>query len=56
MRGDPVEIDAMVRSEWHDRHVLTQTSCAWLREHADPGDVHPIATAVLQLRADECES
>jgi hypothetical protein len=48
-----MEIDRLIRSEWHDSHALCPTSLAWLRTHADAGDRHPITTALEQLRADE---
>jgi hypothetical protein len=47
-----VEITPVISSEWHERHVLSCASLAWLREHADPGDRHPIVTAVGLLRAE----
>jgi len=25
-------------------------SLIWIEQHADPGDIHPIATAIAQLR------
>lgn len=46
-----MEIAPVIRSEWYERHALCKQSLAWLRQHADPGDAHPIVTAVEVLRA-----
>ena len=40
-----------VRAEWHDRHTLSPTSLGLLHDCADPGDAHPISTAVDLLSA-----
>jgi hypothetical protein len=41
----------VIRAEWCERHSLSRPSVHWLVEHADPGDLHPIATALVMLRA-----
>jgi hypothetical protein len=50
-----VELHPLVRIEWRDDHWLSRRSLIWIREHADPNDVHPIASAVRQLRLDAQE-
>lgn len=45
-----MEIAPTIWSEWNERHVLDRAALHWLHEHADPGDVHPILTAVELLR------
>jgi len=45
-----MELDPEVRIEWSEQHVLSRRSLAWLHEHADPGDPHPILTAIALLR------
>lgn len=47
-----MEIAGAIRCEWHDDRRLCAASCAWLVAHAEPGDVHPVVTAVAQLRAE----
>lgn len=46
-----MEIDDTIRAEWMERGTLCRAALAWLREHADSGDAHPIATAVDLLRS-----
>jgi hypothetical protein len=41
----------VISHEWRQDHTLSRTSLRWLEEHADPGDAHPIATALAALRA-----
>ena len=48
-----MNIPAAVRNEWHDLHTLGRPALHLIREVADPGDTHPIATALDQLRATE---
>ena len=48
-----MDISATVRIEWHDHHTLGRLALRLIQELADPGDTHPIATAVDLLRAGE---
>ena len=50
--GDVMELHPLVRHEWHDDHRLSRRSLIWIRDHADPGDLHPVATAIAQMRAE----
>jgi hypothetical protein len=36
--------------EWRDDHALSRRSLIWIHEHAEPGDPHPITSAIAQLR------
>ena len=45
-----MELHPLVALEWRDEHTLSRRSLIWIEEHADPGDPHPIATAIDQLR------
>jgi hypothetical protein len=47
-----VELHPLVVLEWREDHRLSMRSLIWIEEHADPGDDHPIVTAITQLRAD----
>jgi len=47
-----VELPESVRAEWRERHCLLRPSTLWLEEHADAGDLHPVVTAIAQLRAE----
>lgn len=47
-----MEIDPPIRTEWSEHHALGRVALAWLHAHADPGDTHPIITAIAQLRSD----
>jgi hypothetical protein len=47
-----MELHDLVRHEWRDDHHLSQRSLIWIREHAEPGDEHPLQTAIAQLRAE----
>ena len=46
-----MELHPLVLLEWREDHQLSRRSLIWIEEHADPGDTHPICTAVAQLRA-----
>jgi hypothetical protein len=48
----PVELHDLIRLEWRDDHRLSRRSLIWIDEHADVGDLNPIATAIAQLRAE----
>lgn len=54
-RGEVValELHPLVRHEWRDEHRLSMRSLIWIEQHADPGDVHPIVTAIAQLRDED---
>ena len=45
-----MELHPLVEHEWRDDHRLSRRSLIWIEEHAEPGDLHPIATAIAQLR------
>ena len=45
-----MEFHPLVEHEWRDDHRLSRRSLIWIEEHAEPGDTHPIATAIAQLR------
>ena len=45
-----MEFHPLVWHEWHDDHHLSRRSLIWIRDHADPDDVHPIASAIAELR------
>lgn len=47
--------DPAVWHEWRDDHALSRRSLLWITEHAEPGDQHPIATAIAALRLGELE-
>ena len=47
-----MELPEVVRSEWRERHCLLRPSTLWLEEHADAGDLHPVVSAIAQLRAE----
>jgi hypothetical protein len=48
-----MEIPPQVQAEWHEQHALTYETLTLLHACADPGDPHPILTAVELLRAAE---
>lgn len=44
-------IAPFVRTEWEAHGALDREACHWINDHADPGDEHPIITAIGMLRA-----
>jgi hypothetical protein len=46
-----MELHPLVCLEWREEHRLSMRSLIWIEEHAEPGDTHPIVTAITQLRA-----
>jgi len=46
-----MELHPLVLIEWREDRQLSRRSLMWIRDHADPGDQHPIATALGELRA-----
>lgn len=48
-----MELHPQLVHEWHDDGALSRQSLVWINSHADPGDAHPIVTAVAALRANE---
>ena len=48
-----MELHDLVRYEWRDDRRLSRRSLLWIEAHAEPGDAHPIVTAVAQLRAED---
>lgn len=50
-----MELDPQVRAEWHDTHMLSPPTLRLIQARADPGDAHPIVSAVDALRA-ECQA
>jgi hypothetical protein len=49
--GGAMQIHPQVHQEWRRDRCLTRQSLTWIEEHADPGDPHPIDTAIGLLRA-----
>jgi hypothetical protein len=50
-RGEAsVELHPSVLLEWRDDRRLSRRSILWIEEHAEPGDPHPIVTAIGQMR------
>ena len=47
-----MELHDNVRWEWREDHVLSRRSLIWIHDHAEPGDAHPLQTAIAQLRAE----
>ena len=47
-----MELHDLVRAEWREDHHLSRRSLMWIEDHAEPGDLHPITTAIAQLRAE----
>ena len=47
-----MELHPLVSLEWRDDHRLSQRSLIWIHDHAEPGDLNPVQTAVTQLRAE----
>ena len=50
-----MELHPLVRLEWRDDHRLSRRSLIWIEDHADPGDLHPICSAIAQLRAERVD-
>lgn len=48
-----MNIPLQVQTEWHERHGLSSEALRLLDGCADPGDTHPILTAIELLRAGE---
>jgi hypothetical protein len=44
-------VDPAIRTEWRERHSLAAVSLRWLAGHAEPGDEHPVLSAIAWLRA-----
>ena len=51
-----MELHPLVYHEWRDDHHLSRRSLIWIRDHADPGDAHPIRSAIDQLRAERIDT
>lgn len=50
-----MELHPLVSQEWREGHHLSRQSLALIHEHADPGDPHPIITALELLRAEQAQ-
>jgi len=50
-----MDLHPLVRIEWREDHALSRRSLIWIEEHAEPGDRHPITTAIAQLRAERVD-
>jgi hypothetical protein len=50
-----VELDEGLVLEWRADHHLSARSLRWIEDHAEPGDTHPIVSAIVALRALETE-
>lgn len=46
-----MDFHPLVVIEWHEDHRLSRRSLIWIAENAEPGDPHPITTAIAALRA-----
>jgi hypothetical protein len=46
-----MELHPLVLIEWREDHRLSRRSLIWIRDHADPGDEHPVSTAIRLLRS-----
>lgn len=46
-----MDLHPSVEHEWREDHQLSRRSLLWIEEHADPGDPHPVTSAIAQLRA-----
>lgn len=44
-------LDPVLIQHWQQLHTLDHDDLEWIEEHADPGDPHPILSAVEALRA-----
>lgn len=51
-----MELHPLVRIEWREDHCLSRRSLIWVHDHAEPGDLHPVATAIAQLRAEHVDA
>jgi hypothetical protein len=49
-RETAVHVAPFVEAQWSQRHALDAEACRWIETHADEGDVHPIVSALEQLR------
>jgi hypothetical protein len=49
-RGFVVELHPLIVHEWRDEHRLSSRSLAWIVEHAEADDPHPIASVIATLR------
>lgn len=47
-----MELHPLICLEWREDHALSMRSLLWIEQHADEGDLHPIVTAIAQLRAE----
>ena len=45
-----MELHDLIRHEWREERRLSMRSLIWIEANADPGDSHPIVTAITQLR------
>jgi len=45
-----MDLHPLVAIEWREDHCLSRRSLIWIHDHADPGDTHPVVTAIAQLR------
>jgi hypothetical protein len=50
-----MELHPLVCLEWREDHSLSRRSLLWIEEHADPGDPHPVCSAIAQLRAERVD-
>lgn len=46
-----MELHPLVVIEWREDRALSRRSLIWIHDHAEPGDPHPIVTAIGQLRS-----
>ena len=54
-RGLVVELHPLIVNEWRDHHRLSPPSWAWIVEHTEAHDPHPIASVIATLRMTEVQ-
>ena len=50
-----MELHPLVYQERREDHCLSRRSLLWIEQHAEPGDLHPVVTAIHQLRAERAD-
>ena len=50
-----MELHPLIVHEWRDDHRLSSRSLAWIVEHAEADDPHPIASVIATLRMTEAQ-
>jgi hypothetical protein len=50
-----MQLHPLIQLEWRNDHCLSRGSLAWIEEHADAGDTHPVLSAIAQLRSERID-